>query len=62
MERDRTTLDYVGECCDSKGFPFAFTDYSDFLEVKDEEFHRLRIAYLEAGKALAAYLGVEVGG
>lgn len=61
-ERDRTTLEYVRFCCENECFPFAFTDYSDFKEVKDEEFHRLRLAYLEAGKALAGYLGVEVGG
>ena len=62
MERDCTTLEYVRFCCESESFPYAFTSYSNFEEVKDEEFHRLRLAYLEAGQALAAYLGVEVGG
>lgn len=52
-------IDYVRETVDQEGFDYAFTGYSDFEEIKDEEFHKLRKAYLEAHKNLAEYLGVE---
>lgn len=58
-QRDCSTLQYVRDCVENEAFDYAFVDYSHFEEVKDEEFHRLRQAYLEARKALAAYLGVE---
>jgi len=60
--RDDTTLQYVRDCCENESFSYAFTDYSNYENVKDKKFHRLRLAYLEAGKALAKYLGVEIGG
>lgn len=59
MERDRTTLEYVRFVVEKEGFDNAFSSYSHFEEVKDEEFHRLREAYLAAGEELADYLGVE---
>lgn len=51
----RRVLDVV----DSEGFDYAFRDYSDFKDIKDKEFHKLRIAYIEAAAALAAYIEVE---
>ena len=44
---------------EQEGFDYAFTHYSHFTEVKDEEFHRLRLAFLAARKALLEYIGVE---
>lgn len=52
-------LDYVRAKVDAEGFEYAFVNYSDFADVKDEEFHRLREAYLAAGKALAEYIGAD---
>lgn len=55
-KRDR---EYVQATVDSEGFDYAFTHYTDFEEIKDEEFHRLRVAYNEARKALVEY--AEIG-
>ncbi len=52
-------LDYIRDTVANEGFHYAFTGYSHFEEVKDEEFHRLRKAYLEAGEKLAKYLNID---
>jgi hypothetical protein len=52
-------LDYIRETVNQEGFDYAFTGYSNFEEIKDKEFHRLREAYLKARKELAEYIGVE---
>lgn len=44
---------------DNEGFDYAFRYYSDFTEVEDEEFHRLRKAYEKAADALDEYVGGE---
>lgn len=49
----------VQDTVDNEGFEYAFLHYSDFTEIKDPEFHKLREAYLAAQKALAEYIGVE---
>ena len=41
---------------ESEWFDYAFRHYSDFEEVKDSEFHRLRKAYVDAANALDKYL------
>jgi hypothetical protein len=45
---------------ENEGFHYAFHDYSHFDEVEDPEFHKLRVAYLEASKALADYVGCDL--
>ena len=50
---------YVDETVENEGFDYAFRHYSDFENVKDEEFHRLRKAYLAAREALVEYVGLE---
>lgn len=57
---NRSKIRYVADAVDNEGFHYAFHHYDDFNEVKDEEFHRLRKAYLDASKALADYIDVEV--
>ncbi len=52
-------LDYVRETVENEGFDYAFNGYSDFGEVKDEEFHFLRLEYLKARENLAAYLNID---
>lgn len=39
------------------GFDYAFRNYSDFAEIKDERFHELRKAYIQAAQELEAYVG-----
>ena len=43
----------VRELVENEGFDYAFAAYIDFREIKDNEFHLLRLAYLNARKALA---------
>lgn len=42
---------------DNEGFDYAFRDYSEFEEIKDEQFHKLRQAYVEAAQKLDDYIG-----
>lgn len=53
-KKERT---YVRETVESEGFEYAFVNYTDFEDIKDEEFHRLRKAFLEAHTALEDYIG-----
>lgn len=53
--KDRQSVLGTVEC---EGFDYAFKHYSDFDEIKDEDFHRLREAYLVARDKLADYLGI----
>lgn len=55
-KRDRETVQTTVE---SEGFDYTFRKYTSFKEIKDEEFHRLRTAYIEAAKALAEYCELE---
>lgn len=50
---------YVRDCTENEGFEYCFINYSNFDEIKDGEFHALRIAYVEAYKKLSDYLGIE---
>ena len=38
---------YVEECVSEEGFAYCFEDYSDFENINDPEFHRLRKKYLK---------------
>lgn len=40
------------ETIDSEGFDYAFAHYSDFLDIKDKEFHKAREQYLKARNEL----------
>lgn len=51
-----SVLNFVRQCIDFEGFDGCFVDYSDFGEIKDTEFHRLRQAYLDAREALEEYV------
>lgn len=51
--KDRENIQATVE---NEGFDYAFVHYSHFEEVKDEEFHRLRVQYVEAQQALADYI------
>ena len=42
---------------DSEGFDYAFCDYSNFEEIKDEEFHKMRVAYTVAARKLKEIIG-----
>lgn len=44
--------DIVMGIVDNEGFDYAFCDYSNFEEIKDEEFHKARKEYVKAAKKL----------
>jgi len=39
-----------------EGFHYCFDNYSSWEEIKDEEFHRLRLNYLQSAKLLEDYI------
>lgn len=41
---------------DEEGFHYCFDGYSDWEEIKDEEFHKLRESYLQSCKELREYI------
>jgi hypothetical protein len=41
---------------ENEGFHYCFEHYSNFEEIKDEKFHELRKAYLEAAKNIEEYI------
>jgi predicted RNA-binding protein (virulence factor B family) len=43
-----------------EGFEYTFVGYSDWEEIKDAKFHKLRKAYKKAAEALAKYVGADV--
>lgn len=53
---DEPDLNYVRSKIEEEGFHYTFADYSDFKEIKDEKFHELRKAYLEAVNNMHHYL------
>lgn len=55
-EEDPTTFEYVQSCIDLEGFHYAFADYSNYEEVADPEFHKLRELYLLAAENLQKYI------
>lgn len=45
-----------------EGFHYCFDSYSNFDEIEDIEFHRLREAYLKTSRDLESYLEAMVKG
>ena len=41
---------------EEEGIDYTFLSYSNYEEIKDEEFHRLRLAFVEATKNLKKYI------
>ena len=41
---------------DNEGFHYCFRHYSNFPEIKDKQFHKLRRAYLKAAELLENYI------
>lgn len=41
---------------DEEGFDYCFDGYSNWEEIKDKEFHRLRLQYLQSAKDLRNYI------
>jgi hypothetical protein len=59
-EEDPSRFEYVKQTIDQEGMHYAFENYSNFEEIKDEEFHKLRKTYLETAKALEDYIEAKI--
>ena len=55
-DKEKEDWEYLKYRMKNEGFHYCFVHYSDFKEVKDEEFHKLRIGYLAAAKSLENYI------
>jgi hypothetical protein len=58
-KKEKFDMKYVKSVVENEGFDYAMRDYSEFEEVDDEEFHRLRMQYIEAAKELENYIDPE---
>ena len=45
---------------DEEGFDYCFENYSNWDEIKDEEFHRLRLGFLQYMKEIREYVDKKV--
>lgn len=46
----------VDQAMENEGFDYCFRSYSQWEEVRDAKFHKLRQAYLDAAEALESYV------
>ena len=42
-----------------EGLDYTFRFYSNYEEIKDKEFHKLRQNYIKASTEMLVYLGIE---
>ncbi len=54
-EDAESVLQRIGQ----EGFHYCFKNYSDFKEINDKEFHKLRKRYLKTASELEKYLVLE---
>jgi len=47
---------YIQYRMDEEGFNYCFDGYGNWEEIKDDEFHKLRLNYLESAKLLRDYI------
>lgn len=45
---------------DTEGFHYCFANYSSFQKIEDNEFHKLREAYLTASRNLEIYVNTKI--
>jgi hypothetical protein len=46
----------VNQLAECEGFDYCFRYYTDFKDIKDDKFHQLRLAYIEAANNLERYI------
>ncbi|HNI02689.1 MAG TPA: hypothetical protein PLO94_10065 [Chitinophagales bacterium] len=47
---------YLHSKMKNEGFHYCFKNYSNFTEIQDEEFHKLRKEYLRTSEELENYI------
>ena len=55
-------FEYVRYRMSEEGFHYCFNDFSEFNEIDDKKFHKLRIAYLKAAQELEDYINENAEG
>lgn len=55
-EDDRISWKFLNSKMNSEGFHYCFKHYSNFNEIKDDKFHRLRKTYLDSANKLEQYI------
>jgi hypothetical protein len=53
---EKEEWEYVYYKMMDEGFHYCFKHFSSFNDIKDEEFHRLRINYLQSANELEEYI------
>jgi hypothetical protein len=56
MSNKKEDMEYIKRKISNEGFEYSFVNYSDFKEVEDEEFHKLRTKFLKAREELLNYV------
>ena len=56
LEEQLEHLQMVHYRMDAEGFHYCFKHYSSFKEIKDDEFHKLRLQLLESMKKIREYV------
>lgn len=60
IEKELEDFQFVQHKIGDEGFHYCFANYSSFDNIKDENFHKARLAYLEAAKKLENYVNAKV--
>ncbi len=60
LEEDLDNLRSVQYRMDNEGIGYCFDGYSDWDEIKDEEFHKLRLEFLSSMKKIREYIDNKV--
>lgn len=56
LEEERENYESVRYRMDNEGIEYCFKHYSQFEEIEDEEFHKLRLEFLESTLKLRSYV------
>lgn len=56
LEEERENYESVRYRMDDEGMDYCFEHYSQFEEIEDEEFHKLRREFLESTLKLRSYV------
>ncbi len=56
LELDLEKFNMVRVRMNQEGFDYCFRSYSNFDEIQDEKFHKLRLAYIESANSLERYV------
>ena len=56
MDEELENWNAVSYRMDNEGIDYCFEHYSSFKEIKDEEFHKLRLEFLDSMRKIRKYV------